>query len=352
MTAELKPNIRTLSKQELADYFTGIGEPLYRAGQVYEWLWKKQARSFSEMTNLSKKIREGLDYNFTFNAARINTVQQSSDGTRKFSFLLFDNNIIEGVLIPSGSRVTACISSQVGCNLACSFCATGRLGFKRNLIFDEMYDQVGLINSWSLKENNQALTHIVYMGMGEPLLNYQNVLKSVEIIGSEEGMAMSPQRITVSTVGIAKMIRQLGKDKARFNLAVSLHSANDVKRNEIIPFNKQDSLKDLIEALVYFHRETKKRITVEYIMLKEFNDTIEDAKDLAAFCKNFPVKINLIQYNPVDGVPFADSGRIRTTAFKEFLESKNIVVNLRHSRGLDIDAACGQLAANIKPINS
>jgi 23S rRNA (adenine2503-C2)-methyltransferase len=340
-------NIRTLTLDELTRFCSEQGIEAYRARQVYEWLWKKTARSFDQMSNISIKTRELLKLHFVINAIEINTTQKSEDGTIKMSFRLFDGHIIEGVLIPSGTRMTACISSQVGCNLACKFCATGMIRYIRNLFFDEIFDQVAIIAETAQKEYNLPLTHIVYMGMGEPMLNYQNVLQSAERISAEDGLAMSPQRITVSTVGIASMIRQLGKDKVRFNLALSLHSAVNEKRNQIIPYNLRNTLEDLIEAVKFFHEQTKTRITIEYVMLKGFNDTISDARALAEFCKNFPVKVNLIQYNPVENSPYEDSGEERTKAFKEFLDKKNMVVNIRRSRGKDIDAACGQLANKI-----
>ena len=340
-------NIRTLALPELTRFCTEHGIESYRARQVYEWLWKKTARSFDQMSNISLPNRELLKEHFTINPIEINSTQKSEDGTIKMSFRLFDGHIVEGVLIPSGSRMTACISSQVGCNLACKFCATGMIRYIRNLFFDEIFDQVAIIAETAKKEYNLPLTHIVYMGMGEPMLNYHNVLKSVERISAEDGLGMSPQRITVSTVGIASMIRQLGNDKVRFNLALSLHSAVNEKRNQIIPYNLRNTLEDLIEAVKYFHQQTHARITLEYVMLKGFNDTISDARALAEFCKNFPVKINLIQYNPVENSPYEDSGDERTRAFKEFLDRKNLVVNIRRSRGQDIDAACGQLANKI-----
>ena len=342
-----KINIRTLSLGQLEEYFTSQGEKNFRARQVYDWLWKRSVRSFDQMTNLSKKSRENMAERFDLPAVEINTSQRSSDGTIKLSFRLFDGHIIEGVLIPTRHRMTACISSQVGCNLACKFCATGMIRYVRNLNFDEIYDQVAIIGEIAQAEYGQKLSNIVYMGMGEPMMNYHNVLMSVEKITSEEGLGMSPQRITVSTVGIASMIKQLGKDKVRFNLALSLHSAIDEKRSRIVPYNSRNPLKDLIEAVKFFHDETGNRITLEYIMLKNFNDTPADAKALAEFCKNFPVKINLIQYNPVENSPFEDSGPERTEAFRAFLENKNLVVNVRSSRGKDIDAACGQLANKI-----
>jgi 23S rRNA (adenine2503-C2)-methyltransferase len=337
-------NIRNLTLEELEKFFAEHGAERFRTKQVYDWLWKKTARSFDQMTNISLKTRELLKEHFGLNAVEINTTQKSEDGTIKMSFRLFDGHIVEGVLIPSGDRMTACISSQVGCNLACKFCATGMIRYIRNLNFDEIFDQVAIIAETARKEYDNALTHIVYMGMGEPMLNYHNVLKSVEKITSPDGLGMSPQRITVSTVGIASMIRQLGKDKVKFNLALSLHSAINEKRNQIIPYNLRNTLEDLTEAVKEFHQATKTRITLEYVMLRGFNDTVTDARALAEFCKNFPVKINLIQYNPVENVPYEDSGIERTEAFKAFLEKKNLVVNIRRSRGKDIDAACGQLA--------
>jgi len=340
-------NIRSLTLAGLEDFFREQGEQRYRARQVYDWLWKKSARSFAEMTDISLKTRELLSQHFTIPAITVNTTQKSEDGTIKMSFRLHDGHIIEGVLIPSGQRMTACISSQVGCNLACKFCATGMIRYVRNLEFDEIFDQVAIIGETARKEYNHPLSHIVYMGMGEPLLNYHQALKSVERITDPEGMGMSPQRITVSTVGIAPMIRQLGNDKVRFHLAVSLHSAINEKRNRIIPYNLRNSLGDLTEAIKYFHLQTGTRITLEYIMLKKFNDNASDATALAEFCKSFPVKINLIQYNPVENSPFEDSGPERTEAFKKYLDQKNLVVNIRRSRGKDIDAACGQLANKI-----
>jgi 23S rRNA (adenine2503-C2)-methyltransferase len=340
-------NIRTQSLSDLEKYFAEQGIERFRARQVYDWLWKKTARSFDQMTNISLKTRDLLKQHYVINSLEINTTQKSEDGTIKMSFKLFDGHIIEGVLIPSGTRMTACISSQVGCNLACKFCATGMIRYIRNLFFDEIFDQVAIIAETARREYSYPLTHIVYMGMGEPMLNYQNVLQSVERITAEDSLAMSAQRITVSTVGIAPMIRQLGRDKVRFNLALSLHSAVNEKRNQIIPYNLRNTLEDLIEAVKFFHEQTNTRITLEYVMLRGFNDTISDARALAEFCKNFPVKINLIQYNPVENVPYEDSGQERTEAFKAFLDKKNLVVNIRRSRGKDIDAACGQLANKI-----
>ncbi len=300
------------------------------------------------MTDISLKTRDLLKQHFAINAVEINTTQKSEDGTIKMSFKLFDGHIIEGVLIPSGTRMTACISSQVGCNLACKFCATGMIRYIRNLNFDEIFDQVAIIAETATKRIWPAAQPYRLYGNGRT----DAELSQCPAIGrkrytAEDSLGMSPQRITVSTVGIAPMIRQLGKDKVRFNLALSLHSAVDEKRNQIIPYNLRNSLGDLIEAVKYFHEQTNTRITIEYVMLRGFNDTIADARALAEFCRNFPVKVNLIQYNPVENVPYEDSGQERTEAFKDFLDRKNMVVNIRRSRGKDIDAACGQLANKI-----
>jgi len=348
MTEETKKDIRKYSLNNLSEFFVSKGEKAFRAKQVYEWLWKKSATSFDEMTNLSKETRSLLIDNFIINSVKIKQQQKSYDGTIKILFELHDGKIVEGVLIPSEKRVTACISSQVGCALACSFCATGTLGFTRNLDFDEIYDQVAIISKLAVEKLDLKLSNIVYMGMGEPLLNYDNVMKSIDIITSDNGLAMSPQRITVSTAGISKMIKQLGDDNIRFNLAISLHTANNNKRNEIMPINKKDSLTDLIEAIKYFHEKTNQRITFEYILFKNYNDSIDDANELAFFCKNFPVKINIIEYNNVVDTPFRRADKSHTEEFIKLLESRNIIVNLRKSRGKDIDAACGQLANKIK----
>src|SRR5690348_9630565 len=267
-----KQNIRHLSREELKDYCNRIGEKPFRAAQVHGWLWQKHARGFEEMTNLSKLFRNRLAADFSLPAVNIDTTQQSEDGTIKSRFVLHDGNLVEGVLIPTETRTTACVSSQVGCSLSCKFCATGFLERKRNLSFDEIYDEVALINRQSLEGYDRKLSNIVFMGMGEPLLNYKNVLKSIERITAEDGLGMSPKRITVSTAGMAKMIGQLGNDKVRFNLALSLHAANDKKRSEIMPINDSNHLKALVEALNYFYQQTGNDISFEYILFKNFND--------------------------------------------------------------------------------
>ena len=345
-----KINIRTLSKETLKQQFEQRGEAGFRAKQVYDWLWRKGVHSFDKMNNLSKEMRDWLSAEFEITPVTIGDFQISKDKTIKSAFRLFDGNIVEGVLIPSTTRMTACISSQVGCSLTCKFCATGKLERLRNLGADEIYDQVVHIRNQSQNNYNIALTNIVYMGMGEPLLNYKNVLDSIEKITSPDGLNMSPQRITVSTAGIAKMIKKLGDDAVKFNLALSLHAANDEKRNKIMPINEQNSLEALTDALRYFYEKTGTRVTFEYIVFKDFNDSLLDAKELAVFCKNIPCKVNIIEYNPIDDGDFQQTTEERLHNFVRLLESKNIVVNVRRSRGKDIDAACGQLANKNKSV--
>lgn len=341
---ETKKDIRSLTLDELKKVFVENGDQAFRAKQVYEWLWKKSVTSFDLMTNLSKATRELLDKNFVINAVKVDDMQISSDRTIKNAFKLYDSNIVEGVLIPTPNRMTACISSQVGCSLTCKFCATGKLERLRNLNADEIYDQVVLIKNQAEEKYKTPLSNIVYMGMGEPLLNYKNVMDSIQKITSPEGLNMSPQRITVSTAGVSKMIMKLADDGAKFNLALSLHAANDQKRNYIMPINESNSLEALAEALKYFYEKTETRVTYEYIAFKNFNDSLEDAKELAAFCKHIPCKVNIIEYNPIDDGEFQQTTNERLDAFAKFLENKNIIVNVRRSRGKDIDAACGQLA--------
>ncbi|MDG1517677.1 MAG: 23S rRNA (adenine(2503)-C(2))-methyltransferase RlmN [Flavobacteriales bacterium] len=342
---EAQKNIRLLDLNEIKAFFSEIGEKPFRAKQVYEWLWKNSAMSFDDMSNLSLDTRNKLKENFTLPSVKIKTSQISSDKTIKNAFELVDGNIVEGVLIPSKTRMTACISSQVGCSLTCKFCATGKLKRLRNIGFDEIVDQVAHIKRQAEENYKRPLTNIVYMGMGEPLLNYKGMIDSIDKITAPDGLAMSPKRITVSTAGIAKMIMKLGDDRVKFNLALSLHAANDKKRNHIMPINEQNSLASLAEALIYFHEKTDSRVTFEYIVFKDFNDSLEDASELAQFSRNIPCKINIIEYNPID-----DSGEFEQTtperldAFVKFLENRNIIVNVRRSRGKDIDAACGQLA--------
>jgi 23S rRNA (adenine2503-C2)-methyltransferase len=361
MSGDSRPDIRSLTSVELQSFFLQQGEKKFRAGQVYEWLWKKSARSFNDMTSLSKELRQLLDHHFSFHAALPEIRQNSSDGTVKTAFRLHDGLMVEGVLIPSGDRATGCISSQVGCALGCKFCATGQLGFTRNLSVGEIYDQVTGISEVTtghmeahLPVNGSGirLSNLVFMGMGEPFLNYANVKGVIAKITAADGLGMSPQRITVSSVGIPRMIRQMADDDAKYHFALSLHAATDAKRNQIIPFNLKHPLGDISDALRYYYQKTSKRFTIEYILFGNFNDSLSDAKDFALFCKSFPVKINIIEYNPVNTTGFVKSDPDKTRAFVEFLEKCNLVVNVRQSRGKDIDAACGQLAGRALKITS
>ena len=343
----MKPgkNIRQLSFEELSLYFEQMGEKKFRAKQVYEWLWQKHAHSFEAMTNLSKELRSKLDEHFSLPALQVESTQYSEDGTVKSRFKTTEGHFVEGVLIPTDERQTACVSSQIGCSLSCKFCATGFMDRKRNLDFDEIYDQVVLINQQANRVYDKKLTNIVFMGMGEPLLNYKNVLRAIDKITSPDGLHMSARRITVSTAGVAKMIRQLGDDKVRFNLALSLHAANDAKRNEIMPINETNNIKELIDALNYFYQQTGNEITFEYILFQGFNDSLRDADELIKIYRQVPADlVNIIEYNPVEGAKFTKPSEETTEKFMNHLSKARVNARLRKSRGKDIDAACGQLA--------
>lgn len=338
-------NIRHLSLGDLESYFEDMGEKKFRTKQVYEWLWQKHAHSFDDMTNLSKDLRAKLGEQFTLPALKIDATQYSADGTVKSRFKTHDGHLVEGVLIPTDERKTACVSSQIGCSLSCRFCATGTMERKRNLSFDEIYDQVVLINQQSERVYDKKLSNIVFMGMGEPLLNYNNVLKAIERISAEDGLFMSPKRITVSTAGVAKQIKKLGDDKVRFKLALSLHAANDTKRNEIMPINESNNIKALIDALNYFYKHTKNEITFEYILFRNFNDSQKDADELIKIYRQVPADlINIIEYNPVDTFNFTKPDEDVIRNFMDYLAANHVNAKLRRSRGKDIDAACGQLA--------
>ena len=343
-----KKNIRELKLEELIDFLKNQNIPSYRAKQIHEWLWKKRAINFNEMTSLSLPLRELLEQNFSLNAVKIHKAERSNDGTIKYSLKLYDNKLVEGVLIPSKKRLTACISSQVGCSLSCTFCATGTLKLERNLNYAEIYDQIFILNEEALLNFGKPLSNIVYMGMGEPLLNYENLLKSIDRVSSKTGLSMSPKRITVSTAGIAKMIKKLADDDVRFNLAISLHTSDDKKREEIMPINKSINLEELKESIKYFFEKTGTRITYEYILFKDINDSLDDAHELVKFCKSTPCKVNLIEYNSVDNIPFQKASNNKTEKFINFLNEKNVIVNLRRSKGKDINAACGQLVNKLK----
>ncbi len=345
-------NLRHLSYPELETLVVELGEKPYRAKQIQEWIWKKGVSTIDDMSNLSKPIREKLKEEYSLFKLLIDHTQLSNDTTIKNRFVLHDKHFVEGVLIPTENRVTACVSSQVGCSLSCKFCATGYMDRARNLEFDEIVDQVMHLNKQSEDHYGKHLSNIVYMGMGEPLLNYANVLKSIEKITSPDGMGMSPSRITVSTAGVSKMIRKLADDAVKFNLAVSLHAANDIKRNQIMPINETNNLKVLMESLIYFYKLTKSPITFEYILFADFNDSIEDADELIKICRQVPSKVNIIEYNPIEFAKFAKPDEAKVDAFMAYLASNKVNARLRRSRGKDIDAACGQLANINHPSNA
>jgi 23S rRNA (adenine2503-C2)-methyltransferase len=338
-------NIRELSRTEIEEYTKQLGEPKFRARQLWEWIWSKQAADFESMTSLSKEFRQKLATDFSLPALTVDATQYSSDGTVKSRFRTIDGHLVEGVLIPTEERRTACVSSQIGCSLNCRFCATGYMGRKRNLNFDEIFDEVALINRQSEQIFEKKLSNIVFMGMGEPLLNYKNVLQAIERISSPDGLGMSPRRITVSTAGVAKMIRQLGDDQVKFKLALSLHAASDLKRHEIMPINDSNNIKSLVEALNYFYKQTGNEITLEYILFKDFNDSIKDADELIKIFRQVPADlVNIIEYNPIDAARFSKPDEKTVENFMQWLGKHRVNARLRRSRGRDIDAACGQLA--------
>ncbi|MAR39977.1 MAG: 23S rRNA (adenine(2503)-C(2))-methyltransferase RlmN [Flavobacteriales bacterium] len=344
----MKKDIRNISQEELEQFFSDNNLQKFRLKQLQEWLWKKGANSFDQMTSLSKELRELLKNSFDLKAAVIDKEFTSSDGTIKYSLKLHDDKLIEGVLIPSRKRVTACVSSQIGCSLACTFCATGTLKLSRNLTHGEIFDQVFKLNQESVKNHGRPLTNIVFMGMGEPLLNYNSLLKAIEKIISVKGMGISPKRITVSTAGLSKQIMKLADDKVKFNLAISLHSAIDEVRSELMPINDSINLDSLKKSIRYFYEQTNNRVTYEYILFKGVNDDLDAARRLASFCRISPCKVNLIEYNSVEGLDFEKSTNENTEEFIQFLEHRNIIVNLRRSKGKDIDAACGQLVNKLQ----
>ncbi len=339
-----KKDIRALTKEQLRNFFVEQGEKAFRGNQVYEWLWQKSAHDFDAMTNISKETRKMLEDNFVINHIRVDQMQRSSDGTIKNAVRLHDGLIVESVLIPTDTRTTACVSSQVGCSLDCRFCATARLKRMRNLNPDEIYDQVVAIDNESRLYFDRPLSNIVFMGMGEPLMNYNNVLKAIDKITSPEGLGMSPKRIIVSTSGVPKIIKKMADEEVKFGLAVSLHSAIDEVRTSIMPFNSTFPLKDLREALEYWYSKTKNRITYEYVVWKGINDTQEAVDALVKFCKFAPSKVNIIEYNPIDEGEFQQASNKAVEMYQNTLERNGITVTVRRSRGKDIDAACGQLA--------
>ena len=343
-----KSDIQNLSLEDLKQFCFENEIKEFRAKQIFEWIWKKRVDSFKKMTSLSINIRDLLNDSFVINKITIYKKQKSKDKTIKYSLKTHDSLLLEAVLIPSKKRVTVCLSSQIGCSLSCNFCATGMLNLERNLNAGEMYDQVYILNQESIKYFGKKISNIVFMGMGEPLLNYNELLKSINLLTSNQGLGISARRITVSTAGIAKMIKKLGDDKVRFNLAISLHNAENNKRNLLMPINEKIPLSQLKDAIIHFYNKTGTRITYEYILFKNINDSISDAKKLAHFTKITPCKINLIEYNKVEDMNYENSSKESTLDFINYLENKNLIVNLRKSKGKDIDAACGQLINRLK----
>lgn len=343
-TSQMK-NLRHINLEELQELFLSLQQPKFRAAQVHDWIWKKNVGSIDEMTNLPNSLRELLRQHFFIPKVQIHHSQHSEDGTIKSSFILEDKRLIEGVLIPTDTRMTACVSSQVGCSLSCKFCATGFMPRSRNLHYDEIYDEVALLNRQAIESYGRHLSNIVFMGMGEPLLNYNNVIKAIDMICAPEGLGMSPRRITVSTAGVAKMIKKLGDDQTKFNLALSLHAANDAKRNDIMPINESNDLKSLVEAMNYYYQKTKNKVSFEYILFKDLNDSEQDAKELIKIYRQVPADlVNIIEYNSVEGTRFQKPSEEATDAFADYLRAHKVNARIRRSRGKDIDAACGQLA--------
>ena len=337
-------DIRALSLDELRHFFTSHSAPAFKGNQVYEWLWNKGTHDFLGMTNLSKSHRSLLEEYFVINHITSDQLQRSDDGTIKNTIRLHDGYFVESVLIPTDTRSTACVSSQVGCSLDCHFCATAKLKRMRNLNPDEIYDQVIEIDKQSQLYYNRPLTNIVFMGMGEPLMNYKNTLAAIDKITSPDGLGMSPKRITVSTSGITKIIREISGQNPKFKLAVSLHSAIEETRNRLMPFTKAFPLDQLLEALKYWYEKTKSQITFEVVVWKGINDKQVDIDALVSFSSQVPSKVNLIEYNAIGDDQFVQARPEVISAYKTALENNRISVTVRRSRGKDIDAACGQLA--------
>lgn len=343
-------NLRQASLADLEELMLTIKEPKFRASQIHDWIWKKYASAIDDMTNLPKDLRQSLSEHYFIPKVTVDFSQFSNDGTIKSRLKLHDNLITESVLIPTEKRMTVCVSSQVGCSLSCKFCATGYLKRSRNLDFDEIVDEVTLVNEQAEKHFGRHLSNIVFMGMGEPLLNYKNLMLAIEKITSPEGLGMSPRRITVSTSGISKMIKQLGDDEVKFKLALSLHSANDEIRSKIMPINDSNNIKSLIEALNYFYSKTKSLVTLEYILFKDLNDSVKGADELVKFYRRVPADlVNIIEYNAIDQADFSKPDEKEVSNFMAYLEKHKVNARLRRSRGKDIDAACGQLANVERP---
>ena len=316
----------------------------YRSKQIQNWARKIDIQSFNQMSNLPNDLIQFLTENFKLNKSKVKTSKKSFDGTIKFAIQLYDNLIVEAVLIPSNKRVTACVSSQVGCSLDCNFCATSKIKKMRNLESYEIFDQIMLLNKESINHFSSPITNIVFMGMGEPLLNYKNVIESIDQITSDFGIGISYKKITVSTSGISKMIKKMADDDVKFNLAISLHTALEKTRNKVMPFSKSFPIKELVDSLEYWYKKIKRKITFEYLIWKEINDDFEHINALVSICKRIPSKVNIIEYNDTDNSMFRNADDKWINNYVTTLKENRIPVSVRRSRGKDIDAACGQLA--------
>ena len=337
-------DIRSISLEKLNKFVEKNNFPLYRSNQIFNWINKSSVKSFDDMTNLPKSLIDLLKENFKLNFSQISSKQISIDLTMKFAIKLHDKLVVESVLIPSGDRVTACVSSQVGCSLDCEFCATSKLSRMRNLESYEIFDQIILLNEQSIENYSLPISNIVFMGMGEPLLNYNNVVNSINLITGKEGIEISNKKITLSTSGISKMINKMADDNVKFNLAISLHSAIESTRNEIMPFSKSFPLNQLIKSLEYWYEKTKRKVTFEYLIWKGINDDFEHINALVKICKRVPSKVNLIEYNSIDDPRFLKADELWVDKYLKILKENKVSASIRRSRGKDIQAACGQLA--------
>ena len=343
----ISSDIRSLDIEKLERILLKQNFEKYRATQIFDWLSKGDTRSFDQMKNLPKDLILFLNSRFIINNVIIKLVTKSDDGTVKFLLSLCDDNIIEAVLIPSENRITACVSCQVGCSLDCDFCATAKIKRMRNLDFYEIFDQSMILNFESVKLFGRSISNIVFMGMGEPLLNYKNVLKAIEMICSKKGIGISKKKITVSTSGMSKIIKLLADNNAKFKLAVSLHSAIEKTRNDIMPFSKDFPLSELMDSLNYWYKKTKSKVTIEYLVWESINDNMDHIKSLVEFCKRVPSKVNIIEFNDIGYLKFKRAETSWIQKYIEILKINNIPVSIRRSRGEDINAACGQLANKI-----
>ena len=344
-----KTDLTNLSLEQLTEFLVGLGLPRYRGIQVFAWIYRPHVTDFSQMTDLSKELRETLAARTSFDWPRIAETERSKDGTVKYGFKLQDNNYIEAVLIPEEGRNTLCVSTQVGCAMGCEFCLTGSMGFKRNLTPGEIVGQAVRVRDWLLDTpgTEAGLNNLVFMGMGEPLANFENLLVSLDILLEQRGLDFSERRITVSTCGLVPKIIELG-EKTRVNLAVSLHSVDDAIRSKLMPINKKYPVAELLEACRNFPMPKRKRIMFEYILIRDMNDSEADARLLAKKLKSIPCKINLLPYNESAGLPFRRPADETIDLFQQILWDAGYTVMVRSSRGADISAACGQLAGKLE----